>query len=595
VTFSGNAYLPTLSPDGKQLATARLACPRSVVAVPGGDGCTYGVVVEDLATGDARALTEGLDGLDFLAWSPDQRYLLMNATRGEDRGTWRVSSLGGREQLVTAEHWPGFLGSADSIVVLPFRYNALDGNTRRATRWLMVLTAEGVTADSIPFRVPGIQPLPSPSPDGARILLWQFAGREHPLYLIDRAGRLTDSITLPWGYDGQRGPPRWTADGGGLEVLAPADSGSLERWFLLRYEVSADGRVRLPPDTLTPPLLVPGRPDQAGGFSFSSPSRDGDIAIAMRTQRRILVTLERPSPLAPPSRRDTLVTATGSLDGVVSPDGQRVLVVRRAVRDGRPAAQLEVMPFDGGPASPLGPPVPGLRSFSWSGDGRTIYRVAAAAAPGLMEHAAIEIATGRARLLRTFADTLPIEVDQDSLVLFRSPGSDPAGLPLEWRVPGRPTTSPALFTFPDTADVVNSAALFHDGQGSWTAAVIARYTSPDSREWPERVWRFGLYVARPGTPATRVAALAGPWWWLVIQHVAPGPSFELVARVKDGALERVLIEPGRPPRSLGRMPVPLRPNFSADGRRGVVAEDIEVRTDVWLMRRPSEHGPGPPR
>ena len=87
---------------------------------------------------------------------------------------------------------------------------------------------------------------------------------------------------------------------------------------------------------------------------------------------------------------------------------------------------------------------------------------------------------------------------------------------------------------------------------------------------------------------TRFSPFEGPWAFLRLIHAVPGPVFEIEA---DPGRRRLLLKPGQPPRDVGPWPLPEGPwpNFSDDGRRGVVATS-DLRTDIWLLRW-GESGP----
>jgi Tol biopolymer transport system component len=582
-TFTGNTYGPALSPDGRQLAygvSAESCTPAN---------CTTSVVVENLGLGERKVLAEGFTGGIYrLTWSPDGQFLLLTGSNTGDRGLTLLSLFGGRVQNLGHYRGGQFLGGSDTIITGRASNSIVDGNIRGATRWFPLLSRDGRRLDSIPFTVPGLTPWPIPSPDGRRILIWSAGDDPQGYYLIDRSGRLTDSLpsltTLSrfYGHNGLQ----WTPTGDGVLAMVGADSTAPDVWTMLRFPVSANGRVRLPPDTVFARFRLPGLPDvshRGGSVAMSPPSRNGDHAIGLLTATYALSTLERPSIAAPPARKAQLITgATGGLGAVISPDGERILVARMASLDGRPATQFEVWPFSGGTGTPLGPPRLGrLLSMTWSADGSSISCVAAGSAPGLLEHTRIEVASGRALQTRIVPDSLDWDwrgrLNRDSLLLYRSAGSR-WSTPQELRTFPQDGGNPLVFTFPDSARWVNTAFVSPDGQGSWLAAMIT------SDEWGGDTV-YTLHVSRPGVPAKRVMKFSGPWSKVTLIHAAAGPTFEVVADLLSGGRRWLLLRPGRPPRDLG--PIPLReyPSLSADGRRGVVVE-TEQHRDIWLLKWP---------
>jgi hypothetical protein len=390
----------------------------------------------------------------------------------------------------------------------------------------------------------------------------------------------------------------WTASGDGILLLAPADSAGRKgvnalqneqsRWALLRFPVSPDGRVRLPPDTVTSELRLPGAPTIGNQTALSPPSRSGAHALGLTSVSFSLSTVERPSFTAPPARKAKLVTgAAGRFQARISPDGEHLLVLRQVMLGVQPATQLEILPFAGGSGTPLGPSRKGVRHATWSTDAKTVYLLAAGA-PGQLEQVALDAASGRPRWSRTVPDSLDWQtwLMRDSLLLYRSVGSGSNGTPREWRSYPGAGEVPLVFSFPDTAAWMNADIVSPDGQGSWLGALItASWGAASEKD------TFTLQVARPGAPAERVSVFTGMWRDLTFVYAAPGPVFEVVGDLMSGGQRRLLLEPGRPPRDLGPMPVPWA-HFSADGRRGVLIELESQQSDIWLLRWPGGDSAG---
>jgi len=580
VTFTGNAVEPTLSADGKKLAYGLQTCSPS-------GGCDQALVVEELGTGERKTVVDRFEGGMYrLTWSPDQRFLLVTGRRAGQRGL-HLASLFSGEVRYLGEHFAGqFLGGSDTIVAVDTQAWLRDRNPGLATRWFPVLTADGAVTDSIPFQVSGKEPDPLPSPDGRRILIWSSSGNrpsDQGLYLIDRSGRLTDSLpTLP-GFYGNTGLS-WTAAGDGVMVLMRPDSTAPDVRTLLRFPVSAKGKVRLPPDTVARRLRLP-MPRFNGGAN-SLPSQRGDIAVTLLDQTYSILTLERPTSSAPWARKAELTTATGDLGGWISPDGERVLVARSVSLEGKQARRLEVWPFDSGSGTPLGPPRLGAGAFvSWSPDSRTIYQLVRGAATGGWELLSMDAASGRSLAVRPVPDSLGSLTLQPGLMgwgfhhgwlWYSSSNRDPQAPPMEWRFVSPSGDSTLTLNFPDSVPWVNAAIAGPDGHGSWVGAVIS------SREYGDTM--YTLHVARPGMPARPVMQFTGPWYDVTLVHAGPGMAFKVLANVLSaagGGTRLIHLEPGRPPRDEG--PMTTRPFFSADGRRAVRSE-TEKRTDIWLIR-----------
>jgi hypothetical protein len=580
VTFTGNAVEPALSADGKKLAYGLQTCSPS-------GGCDEALVVEELGTGERKTVVDRFEGgMSRLTWSSDQRFLLVTGNRAGQFGLHLASLFSGEVRYLGAHFGGQFLRGSDTIVAVDTQSFLQHRNPDLATRWFPVLTADGAVADSIPFQVAGKNPWPIPSPDGRHILIYSWSGnapKNQGLYLIDRDGRLTDTLPLLPGFFGYTGLS-WTASGDGVMVLMRPDSTAPDLGTLLRFPVSSEGKVRLPPDTIARRLRLP-MPRFAGGAN-SLPSQRGDIAVTLLDRTYSILTLERPTSSAPWARKAELTTATGDLRGWISPDGERVLVARSVSLEGKQARRLEVWPFDSGSGTPLGPPRLGAGAFvSWSADSRTIYQLVRGAATGGWELLSMDAASGRSLAVRPVPDSLGSLTLQPGLMgwgfhhgwlWYSSSNRDPQAPPMEWRFVSPSGDSTLTLNFPDSVPWVNAAIAGPDGHGSWVGAVIS------SRKYGDTV--YTLHVARPGMPARPMMQFTGPWYDVSLVHAGPGVAFKVLADVlpsAGGGTRLVHLEPGRPPRDEG--PMTTRPFFSADGRRGVVVE-TETRTDIWLIR-----------
>ena len=73
VTFTGNAEVPALSPDGKRVAYAERNCDAS-------ERCATSLVIQDLGGAGTLRPYEGFGALYSIVWSPDGRYLIVDGT-----------------------------------------------------------------------------------------------------------------------------------------------------------------------------------------------------------------------------------------------------------------------------------------------------------------------------------------------------------------------------------------------------------------------------------------------------------------------------------------------------------------------------------
>jgi len=91
VPSSGAANLPTLSPDGRQLALHLVAA----------DG-VVNVWVQSLDGGAPRQVTFDREAISYPRWSADGEWLVVNVKRGEDTYVGVVSAKGGRVEQLTS-------------------------------------------------------------------------------------------------------------------------------------------------------------------------------------------------------------------------------------------------------------------------------------------------------------------------------------------------------------------------------------------------------------------------------------------------------------------------------------------------------------
>ena len=133
LTFSGTASRPALSADGTQIAYVVQTCAAA--------GCTEGLEVQDVDGTAARRLLDGAEKMDFLAWSPDRRFLLFAAQLGPKVGEFLISTLGGAPRYLGPGPRAAFL-STDSLVVT-------EGDVRDTVGWAKTETVDGTVHDSV--------------------------------------------------------------------------------------------------------------------------------------------------------------------------------------------------------------------------------------------------------------------------------------------------------------------------------------------------------------------------------------------------------------------------------------------------------------
>jgi hypothetical protein len=575
ITFSGNVGLaPAIAPDGKRVAYSERHCASSTP-------CVYAIVIQDLGSGERRTMVEGLpQDPPLLMWSPDQRFLLFSGLHGKNNRDYLVSTLGGGVHEIGccgAE----FVGSSDTLI-----QPVWDEKTSDTTKWFRLLATDGRWLDSIRVNIPGGNPWPRPSPDGRRLMIWNFiTDDDQRFYLATRDGRLTDSLPILPGIHGMLA--RWSGTGDGVVMLGRSRKGSLSigdlsggvPMSLLRFRVDQRGRVALPPDTLAADLRLPflGR--------LAPPDRAGTMALRLGQESHFTWTLIRHGTGSPSVARKVLSTTTSAVIRRISPDGRRFVLGRPVVLGTAEAVQLEVWSFDGDTGVAVGPPIRDLRGLGWSGDSRGLYYLAPSlTGGGTLGLTAIDPVTGVTRLLRTVPDSLPgLNLYDDGILGYRSGGGRltgwQEGTPGEWTVLIPGDSVPHHFRFSDSTDLVLSTRASPDGQLFGLVTARLQY-SPDTSTI------FALYQARAGERTAAVTELPKALTTADYNFIRGGRNDALEMVRSDGEAHRwIRVEPGHPPKDIGPWPFTEWPSLSDDGTRGV-ANSTEDRTDLWLLTWP---------
>jgi tRNA A-37 threonylcarbamoyl transferase component Bud32 len=339
LTFTGNVSAPAISPDGKQLAYAVKQC-----AAPA--PCTYGIEIQDLSGGARRRIVDGATGLGYLAWSPDRRFLTFGGTMAQGFGSYIVSSLGGEPRFL-GWVWAEFYAGGDSLLLTPFQPHA------DSVVWVKVTALEADPHDSIRIDRPGDQ-LGRTVSAGRWLIEVIFTRGHREWRLVDRAGRQRDVFRpapILW-----KSFYRSTHDA--LWVWLEPE-GSVQQAVVRLAIDTLRGRFVGPPDT----ILVTSQ------WAFDVTADGRALAYAQGTYAYDLWGMELPDALrGETSAGHRIMHSTSSLEGELSPEGDRVLLEHREAGPGVERQVLSVAPFDGGqPVShvPRGP----LVTFGWMPDG----------------------------------------------------------------------------------------------------------------------------------------------------------------------------------------------------------------------------------
>jgi hypothetical protein len=548
LTFTGNADVPALSPDGKRMAYASSRCDST-------GECLYDIRIQDVGGAQAATVLAGVTQIGRLTFTGDGRYLLFLGNYHGIFGAYSVSTLGGAPTDLG-----GFLGSlignGDTALVVSEQF----GNPRA---WLRrVRTSDGTAYDSIPFtKVPFGMVNAVVTGDRRWILLLDSTtagGLFQRVLVLDRAGRVHDSLDVD----------RAAGAMGDVGIIAGSN-----RWWMLwpsgltrdgrdvvMYSVDDDGRI-LRPDTVLRNAAI-GSADgvtRGGAFLYSGGVRHFTVGAITATPERLL-----------PIHIRVLAAATATdLSGVISPDGRTVLLGRYRVVDGKPSWQMSVLPFDSGPEQPLGPPealanwslgVGGLCTATLQGKSvQVLHSASLSDSPRLL--ATVPEAATRG------LDALPgggcLLLDRDGRH-FQRIGE-----------PGRPDTA---FALPDTSARAIDVEPSPDG----STIGIERLGESLGRL---HIARFSLVTGAFTELAVLSGTPAGNLIWLV--------DGRILVPIGESASSAVLYSvpaDGGPPARIGVLPRNLDSfTLSADGTRGV---SVAGRSDfdLHLIRNFGELG-----
>jgi eukaryotic-like serine/threonine-protein kinase len=541
LTFTGNARTPALSTDGKRLAYSTRACDTTGT-------CTADVVVQDIGGAGSATVLRSWGSIWDLEWSGDDRYLMVNGSQGPGKpaGIFGVPVLGGEPRLLgnVANDLGTMVGNSDTVLA----YQVIPADTIWL-RWITI--ADAVTRDSLALpRRPGQSYEAWPFPDGQHILLIRNnATQPWTAIVIDRRGRSLDSLPSDGLFTNNI---RLTRDGRVLLVQS-WNRAAREEFDVLAYRIDGAGRIDPHPDTVLRQqrgevkvapngmLLLASGPVHGEVWALS---RDGSASMRFTQQR--------------------VASATSGVSGMISPDGDRILLERIGFKGERTTRQYSLVPFEGGPETPVDTPadaVVGL--WTWNGTGVLSIRIDKDTARVIET----DLATNRSR---PFA-SLWIGMMGGAPHVLSGGGFAFNALPFgvrRWRVPGLPDTT------------------FKSSESPFRFVLAP---SPDGRA----VSRLGLTPNNDSLALVRVSLLDGSATRLA-SFRAEGA--DQTYWLNDGTLLLQLKETNnaivwyRMPASGGtpvRLGIPPRypASYSAslDGRR-IVASVREDSPDVYLIR-----------
>jgi Tol biopolymer transport system component len=327
------------SPDGRYIAWAT----------------REGLSLFELQTGTESPLIPDRSNHSVLGWAPDGKHILFSSERSGSADAWLVAVAGGKAQgepIFIKKDW-GFLPMG--VTRSGAFYYGVNNNVWEVQIAEIDPSSGNVVSPPLPASRRGNTQAPDWSPDGrflAFILL-----REPNRTVVVRSMDTGEERELQVGERTIRGPLRWTPDGKAVVVPA-SEAGKGEN--LLRIDVQTG--------QLTSLMPLP------AGFTRFEFSPDGNTIFYLKAAAPADVNGSRIVARDLRSGQETVVIEKrGLYAGVVSPDGQRLLI---ATWDGKSQVLL-VMPAAGGEAREVvridgEKEVPFLGSPSWTPDGRSV-------------------------------------------------------------------------------------------------------------------------------------------------------------------------------------------------------------------------------
>ena len=351
LTTDGNARSPALSPDGTRLAYVASDCDES-------QRCSDRLMVRDIGgAGSITALTGG--SLSNPIWTTNGRFLVVARTpTGAGRVNFAVPTLGG-----AARRLPGWsisaVGASDTVVTGPGF-----GASSDTLAWLRLLTvSDGTVRDSIPVHRPDWILVIAAAPTGGRIAVAGVGFTSTSLRLIDRGGRVTDS--LPRSTRMYRSI-QWTANADALvlqvdlgESYSSLSSAGVATALtaVVRRRVSGDGKFVGAADTLM---------KLERGSQLAMLRADGSALLAQGPIVAEVYALERLAPVRLEFRTRRIATSTAGLRALISRGDGRTVWLKYGATGAEATRRNSFVPFEGGPERPFVLPAGSEITSDWS-------------------------------------------------------------------------------------------------------------------------------------------------------------------------------------------------------------------------------------
>jgi hypothetical protein len=541
VTFTGNTFASSVSPDGSRIAFASTHCDAQ-------GHCAHDVIVQDLGGSGTLTVMRGVFNVWDTAWSPDGRYLLVNGAAELNWGVFLVPATvqGAPRYLGCCS--ASFLNGSDSVLLNPVP-------RADSVQVLRVITpGDGVTHDTVPLaRRPVVGTPVFPSPDGRWLAFGEDLRDSVMIVIADRSGRRRASWVIP-----DAGDFTWSPAGHGVLITQRAGTGLL--WDIVFRAVDPrDGQLIGAPETVLTGL-------ESGTFGLSHDGGVMTFEAGPRLQRVVALTRTDPTSLRFSMR--TLVSSTANLQASIPPRGNRLAVVSQIAAGERPRFKLALIPFDSGPETVVVPQAERIVDWVWPGvdGGRLIYGLRTGQED--IRYSAFDAATGQSRALFT----LPNGLGRDGFVQLQNGKLAFADI-LGRKVYIVTTGGTVERAYPPPSEF-ERVALMRTTPSHPQILLVA---------WDKNNDSILVSSMHPDDGRLeRVGALGGEGWRGAKQ--LDDGSVQVVLE-EDGEASALWAFPARggPARRLGSMPFgPASYGFSSDGKR-LVATVRETKADVWLI------------
>jgi len=320
LTTSGGVLYSAISPDGKQLAYFTKHCD--------GGACEYAVDLQDVGGTTTRRILDHITSTYGLIWSPDRRNLVVGTTINGRWGSYLLSALGGTPRFLgpgPATFWAG----GDSLLIGPAGTDTMFH--------IRVTSIDGAGRDSIRVTAPRAGPLAgiAVTPNGRWIIPLVIQAGRGLWQVVDRKGKVADQV---------------------LNTCTCPGLATIDALWVERAGSGSAAIVRMELDQSSGSLAERQDTVFSGTFNGFSVTDDGAaLVIDDGTSDNTLWALDVADALRGEfPQAGQLVRSSTRVGGVISPDGERILVSRsQSSASGSNEIRLSVMPFAGGSEVPI--------------------------------------------------------------------------------------------------------------------------------------------------------------------------------------------------------------------------------------------------